>query len=102
MNEKIALFLKKIEGDEALAARFQGVTNPDEAYAIAASVQDGFTKEEFVAAMEGIRNGELSDADLAKMSGGIEDDVLMSASISASVSSSVTSLSAAAGAAAAI
>ena len=102
MNGNIVKFLKQVEQDEALVAKLNAIKDPDEAYALAASVQDGFTKEEFVAAMEGIRNGELSDADLAKMSGGIEDDVLMSASISASVSSSVTSLSAAAGAAAAI
>ena len=73
MNEKIKLFLQKVEKDEALAAKFQGVTNPDEAYALAASVQDGFTKEEFISAMEQINNGELSQDDLAAMAGGVNE-----------------------------
>ena len=73
MNEKVIQFLKKIEQDEALAAKFQGVTNPDEAYALAASVQDGFTKEEFISAMEQINNGELSQDDLAAMAGGVDE-----------------------------
>ena len=94
MNEKIALLLKKIEGDEALAARFQGVTNPDEAYAIAASVQDGFTKEEFIAAMDAIRNDELSDADLKSLAGGDADDVVGSILTSISTVSTVSALAA--------
>ena len=73
MNEKVIQFLKKVEQDEALAAKFQGVTNPDEAYALAASVQDGFTKEEFISAMEQINNGELSQDDLAAMAGGVDE-----------------------------
>jgi len=73
MNEKIKLFLQKVEKDEALAAKFQGITNPDEAYALAASVQDGFTKEEFISAMEQINNGELSQDDLAAMAGGVDE-----------------------------
>ena len=72
MNEKIKLFLQKVEGDEALAAKMRDIKNPDEAYALAASVQDGFTKEEFVAAMEGIRNGDLSADDLGKLAGGVD------------------------------
>jgi len=94
MNEKIALFLKKIEGDEALAARFQGVKNPDEAYAIAASVQDGFTKEEFIAAMDAIRNNELSDADLESLAGGDADDVVGSILTSISTVSTISALAA--------
>ena len=77
MNEKVIQFLKKIEQDEALAAKFQGVTNPDEAYALAASVQDGFTQEEFISAMEQINNGELSKEDLAALSGGVDTDSLL-------------------------
>ena len=67
------------------------IKNPDEAYALAASVQDGFTKEEFVATMEGIRNGDLSTADLEKLSGGVD------VSITVSVSTYVLSSAAAAG-----
>jgi len=73
MNEKIKLFLQKVEKDEALAAKFQGITNPDEAYALAASIQAGFTKEEFISAMEQINNGELSQDDLAAMAGGVDE-----------------------------
>ena len=73
MNEKIKLFLQKVEKDEALAAKFQGITNPDEAYALAASLQDGFTKEEFISAMEQLNSGELSDDDLAAMAGGVNE-----------------------------
>ena len=72
MNEKIALFLQKVEKDETLVAKLSAIKNPDEAYALAASVQGGFTKEEFVAAMEGIRNGDLSVADLEKLAGGVD------------------------------
>lgn len=73
MNEKVIQFLKKVEQDEALAAKFQGITNPDDAYALAASVQDGFTQEEFISAMEQINNGELSQDDLAAMAGGVDE-----------------------------
>ena len=93
MNEKIELFLQKVEKDEALAAKLSAIRNPDEAYALAASVQDGFTKEEFVAAMEGIRNGDLSADDLGKLAGGVD------ATATISVSMSVYSGAAAAGAA---
>jgi len=74
MNEKIALFLHKVEKDETLVAKLSAIKNPDEAYALAASVQDGFTKEEFVAAMEGIRNGDLTAEDLEKLAGGVDID----------------------------
>ena len=89
MNESIVLFLQKVEKDEALAAKLSAIRSPDEAYALAASVQEGFTKEEFVAAMEQIRNGDLSDADLARMSGGVID-VPISVSVSNLPATSVT------------
>ena len=85
MNEKIKLFLQKVEGDEALAAKMRDIRNPDEAYALAASVQDGFTKEEFVAAMEGIRDGDLTADDLGKLAGGVDVSDVASATASASV-----------------
>ena len=85
MNEKIKLFLQKVEGDEALAAKLRDIKNPDEAYALAASVQDGFTKDEFVAAMEGIHNGDLTADDLGKLAGGIDVSDVSEATASASV-----------------
>jgi len=81
MNEKIKLFLEKAEKDEALAAKLSAIKNPDEAYALAASVQDGFTKEEFVAAMEGIRNGDLTADDLGKLAGGANETAISGLSV---------------------
>ena len=94
MNEKIKLFLQKVEGDEALAAKMRDIKNPDEAYALAASVQDGFTKEEFVAAMEGIRNGDLSADDLEKLAGGVDvDDTVFEATYSIASVAAIGALS---------
>ena len=95
MNGNIVMFLKQVEQDEALIAKLNAIKDPDEAYALAASVQDGFTKEEFVAAMEGIRDGDLTADDLGKLAGGIDvSDVTY-----ATASPSVLSAGAAAGAA---
>ena len=72
MNENIMLLLKKVEQDASLAAKFKDVTNPDEAYALAASIQAGFTKEEFISAMEQLNNSDLSMNDMAAIAGGDE------------------------------
>ena len=83
MNGNIVMFLKQVEQDEALVAKLNAIKDPDEAYALAASVQDGFTKEEFVAAMEGIANGDLSADDLEKLAGGVDvDDTVFEATYS--------------------
>ena len=84
MNENIVLFLKQVEQDEALIAKLNAIKDPDEAYALAASVQDGFTKEEFISAMEQLNSGELSDDDLAAMAGGSQLTDATPISISAS------------------
>jgi predicted ribosomally synthesized peptide with nif11-like leader len=73
VNQNIVEFLKKIADDEELQAKMQKAANPDEAYAIASAVQDGFTKEEFVEAMQALNaqtSQELSDEDLAQVAGG--------------------------------
>ena len=72
MNENVSLLFQKVQEDEVLAAKFKSITNPDEAYALAASVQDGFTKEEFISAMEQLNNSDLSKDDLAAIAGGDE------------------------------
>jgi len=72
MNENIMLLLKKVEQDASLAAKFKDITNPDEAYALAASIQAGFTKEEFISAMEQLNNSDLSMNDMAAIAGGDE------------------------------
>ena len=84
MSENISLFFQKVQEDEALAEKFKSITNPDEAYALAASLQDGFTKEEFLSVMEQINSGELSDDDLAAMAGGSQLTDATPISISAS------------------
>ena len=84
MSENISLLFQKVQEDEALAEKFKSITNPDEAYALAASLQDGFTKEEFLSAMERINSGELSDDDLAAMAGGSQLTDATPISISAS------------------
>ena len=72
MNENIMLLLKKVEQDASLAAKFKNAMNPDEAYALAASIQTGFTKEEFISAMEQLNNSDLSMNDMAAIAGGDE------------------------------
>ena len=81
MNENIQKFLKRLSEDPEVAAKFNAVKDPDEAYTIASSIQDGFTKEEFMAAVEAIKasmqsSGELSDEDLNKVAGGDASEVV--------------------------
>ena len=87
MNEKIKLFLKNVQQDEALAEKFKSITNPDEAYALAASLQDGFTKEEFISAMEQLNSGDLSKDDLTAMASGSQptDTIPISFTVSGTV-----------------
>lgn len=73
MNEKLSAFLSKVVEDEALQAKFEELDNFDDAYELASSIQDGFSKEEFVKAMEAIRDAaddDISDEDLAAIAGG--------------------------------
>ena len=84
MNGNIRKFLEKVAQDPEIAAKLSAIKDPDEAYALASSVQDGFTKEEFVSAMEQLKasaeNGEeLSDEDIGKMAGGGVYEVAASA-----------------------
>ena len=91
MNENIKAFLQKLSEDEALAAKFSALKDPEEAYAIASEAVGGFTKEEFVSAMEEVvkasmgSSGELSDEDLKKVAGGAEEETdIVSCTVSAS------------------
>ena len=103
MNENIRLFLEKMAADPELQARFSQITDPDEAYAMASSVQSGFTKEEFIETMTAIReamNEDLSDEDMAKSAGGVSDEVKVSVflSVTSAFSGAVTVTAAAASA----
>ena len=73
MNEDIKVFLQKLADDEALQAQFKAIENPDKAYELAANVQGGFSKDEFVEAMKELKSQmsrDLSDDDLEKAAGG--------------------------------
>ena len=95
MNENIKLLLKKIEADPELQTKFAEAKDPDAAYALASSLQDGFTKEEFIDTMTKIKESmdeNLSDEDLAKSAGGAdtEDIILTVTVVSASVVTTVS------------
>lgn len=73
MNESIKAFLQKVNEDEALQAQFKEIKDPDKAYELAASIQGGFTKEEFAQTMKELKakmSRDLSDDDLEKAAGG--------------------------------
>ena len=75
MNENIKALVKKVMADKELQAKFQALRDPDEAYKLASSIQSGFTKEEFIAAMTEMKNSlgtvqKLTDEDLDKAAGG--------------------------------
>ena len=99
MNENIKALLEKVAADEELQAKFSQIKDPDEAYALASSIQSGFTKEEFVEAMTAIKeamNEDITDEDLAKSAGGGTDDIVVSVSVSMAISVVVTPTAAAA------
>jgi len=100
MNENVKKFLEKLSADEELQAKLSQVRDPDEAYALASSVQDGFTKEEFIEDMTKIKEAldeNLSDEDLAKSAGGIDEhDVVNSVLVSVSVVTVITQIATAA------
>ena len=76
MNENIKAFLVKLEQSPDLQAKFAQIRAPDEAYKLAASIQDGFTKEEFVSEMTKIHDAQsegLSEEDLDKVAGGVDE-----------------------------
>jgi hypothetical protein len=75
MNENIKILINKINEDPEIAAKFSDVKDPEEAYEIASSIQDGFTKEEFMAFVEKIK-GELSPEDLNMVAGGNVGEVV--------------------------
>ena len=78
MNENIQKFLEKLGQDPELLKKMSAIRDPEEAYKLASSVQDGFTKEEFLTAMKALEvaNGDLNDDDLKKYAGGVTDEEL--------------------------
>ena len=99
MNENIKTFLEKVAADSELQSKFSQINDPDEAYALASSIQSGFTKEEFVEAMTAIKeamNEDLTDEDLAKSAGGDTEDIIVSVGASLAISFVVSPTAAAA------
>ena len=99
MNENIKEFLEKMAADPELQAKFSQIKDPDEAYAVASSIQSGFTKEEFIESMKAIKdaaNEDLTDEDLAKSAGGDSEDVIVSISASVAITAVVSPTAAAA------
>ena len=76
MNENIKAFLEKVAASPDLQAQLSQLRDPDEAYKLAASVQDGFTKDEFVSEMTKLYEAQvadLSEEDISKVAGGVDD-----------------------------
>ena len=96
MNENIKKFLEKVEQSPELQAKFSQIRNPNEAYKLAASIQDGFTKDEFITEMTKLYEAtiqNLSEEDIAKVAGGLSDEAqtaIATAGVSAVVASAAT------------
>ena len=73
MNENIKILLQKLAEDKDLQEQFKEINDPYKAYELAATVQGGFSKDEFITTMKEIRakmSRDLSDEDLEKAAGG--------------------------------
>lgn len=77
MNENLKKLFEEIRKDDALVEKFKQCKTAEEAYAVAKSVVDGYTIEEFKEIMIKIDNAaktvnsELSDDDLDQVAGGL-------------------------------
>ena len=88
MNENIKAFLEKVAASPDLQAQLSQIRNPDEAYKLATSVQDGFTKDEFVSEMTKIYEAQvadLSEEDISKVAGGLTENQIIEMTVSCSV-----------------
>ena len=77
MNENITALLTRIAESDELQAKFAGLDTPEKAYELAKTLQDGFTKEEFLEAAKEIaeaQSGDISDEELASAAGGLDTD----------------------------
>jgi predicted ribosomally synthesized peptide with nif11-like leader len=90
MKEELKLFLQKAANDTALQEKLQGCKSPEEAYAIASSVQEGFTFEEFVEAGQKLNDmaesQDLTDEDLAKAAGGASTGEIVATAVGSAAS----------------
>lgn len=91
MKEELKLFLRKVAEDKALQEKLNACASPEESYAAACSVQDGFSFDEYIDTVRQLkdayeRDQELSDEELAKAAGGVYDELTDTRYISASAS----------------
>ncbi len=75
MTENMKALVKKVMESKELQAKFAAVKTLEEAYTLAASLQQGLTHEEFFNAVEQMKNSaaataELSSEDMEKVAGG--------------------------------
>ncbi|MBQ9612641.1 MAG: hypothetical protein IJV14_08655 [Lachnospiraceae bacterium] len=101
MNENIRMFIEKLSNDQEAAAKMSAIRDPEEAYQLASSIQDGFTKEEFISAMEELRESvqhseELLDEDLVKVAGGDDREIASTISVSVVSVASIVGMASAA------
>ena len=78
MNENIKTLLTQIAESEELQAKFAGLDTPEKAYELAKTLQDGFTKEEFLEAAKEIAEAQIddvSDEELAAAAGGTDAEM---------------------------
>ena len=76
MTDNMKALVKKVMESKELHAKFAAVKTLEEAYTLAASLQQGLTHEEFFNAAEQLKNSsaakaELSSEDMEKVAGGI-------------------------------
>ncbi len=79
MNKNLVTLLKNLDENKELSEKMKACASPEEAYAFASTIIDGYTQEEFVACMTNIKSktedsNELTDNDLDQVSGGLTDD----------------------------
>ena len=97
MNESMKKLLEKAAQDPELAAKLSACKTPEEAYAVASGVVEGFSKEEFISTMAQLKaaadmSTTLSEEDIRKMAGGDVDWDVVSQSIVGSAAASVSAI----------
>ena len=73
MNENIQSLLDKLSEDEELLAKFEACETIDEIYELATGIVSGYRKDELMEALNSLNSaeeGDLSDDELAAVSGG--------------------------------
>ena len=85
-NENIRKFMEKLAQDQDMQAKFYQLRDPDVAYKLASSLQEGFTKDEFITEMKRLyeeTTKDLSPEDLEKVAGGVHPGVIVGSAVSA-------------------